>query len=265
MVGGEPGRALAEIPGFAGASVRERLSDGPTNASYLVERNGQRYVLRLDKAAVDRLGLDRQRERRAVELAARAGLTPPLLYTGPGVALRHWLPGRSWGRAALTRPCNLDRLAAVLRSLHEVPGDAGPFDPLVAARHYAARLGTPAAQVILDRAEGLAAGAGGGSSRRVLCHNDLVSENIFETDQGQLLLIDWEYAGTGEALFDLAVVVQHHGLDAALSAGFLDAYLGRSATDPERERLAGQRALYQCLLDLWNMVSAPGAHGPTAG
>ncbi len=52
--------------------------------------------------------------------------------------------------------------------------------------------------------------------------------------------------------FDLAVVVQHHALDPALSRGFLDAYLGRPAVRWDKKQLALQCEFYACLLQLWN-------------
>ena len=48
---------LGGVPGFETASVRAVLSDGPTNASYRVERDGMDLVLRVDKPAAAELGL----------------------------------------------------------------------------------------------------------------------------------------------------------------------------------------------------------------
>ena len=50
---------LGGDPGFETASVLADLSDGPTNASYRVERGGADFVLRVDKPAATELGLDR--------------------------------------------------------------------------------------------------------------------------------------------------------------------------------------------------------------
>jgi len=47
----------------------------------------------------------------------------------------------------------------------------------------------------------------------VLCHHDLIPENILETDDG-LVLLDWEYASLGHPDFDQRYV--RHCLDSHL-------------------------------------------------
>ena len=42
-------QALATIPGFSGASIGSRLSNGPTNTSFQIELASEHYVLRVDK------------------------------------------------------------------------------------------------------------------------------------------------------------------------------------------------------------------------
>jgi thiamine kinase-like enzyme len=76
---------------------------------------------------------------------------------------------------------------------------------------------------------------------------------MIETEGQGLLLIDWEYTGTGDPMFDLAVVIRHHELDAGLAQGFLEAYLQRAATPEESEHLSCQCRFYGHLLELWNL------------
>ena len=71
------------------------------------------------------------------------------------------------------------------------------------------------------------------------------------------MLIDWEFAGTGDAFFDLAVVVQHHELKARLVEDFLGAYLDRSVTETDRQRLEAHREFYRLLLELWMLRVTP--------
>ncbi|MEJ2383752.1 MAG: phosphotransferase, partial [Xanthomonadales bacterium] len=114
---------LAGIPGFEAAVVRAVLSDGPTNASYRVERGGAEFVLRVDKPAATELGLDRVAEQRVLEALTAAGWIEAPLYsnTADGVLLRRFVPGRTWTRADMTRPDSLARLAVRLRDLHALP------------------------------------------------------------------------------------------------------------------------------------------------
>jgi len=257
-------QALSVIPGFTGARVETQLSDGPTNASYLLEQAGAQYVLRLDKPDAAKLGLNRANEKLVCQIVADAGLAPEPLYFDPdaGIYLRRYLKGRSWIVSDLDSLVNLERLARLLRELHSLAPVGTAFDPLAAARRYTAQLGSEKSRAILRRAEELMRQLTADTAGLALCHNDLVCHNVLESER--LMLIDWEYAGIGDPFFDLAVVVRHHDLDEKSAHDFLDAYLGRSASAREVEQLELQCDFYACLLELWKqIVGAPeGINGP---
>lgn len=249
-------QVLTRIPGLEGATIDAQLSDGPTNASFRVQHRSGKYVLRLDKPGAAKLGLNRASELEVYRVVAAAGLAPEPVYfeAAAGVFLRPWLEGRSWTTRDLESPASLGRLAALLRELHALPAAGRPFDPMAALRRYAARLDNKESSRTLGQAERLVRSIKKHPRTSVLCHNDLVCHNVLE-GKG-LFLIDWEYAGLGDPYFDLAVVVQHHGLDRSLEHLFLEAYLERPATAGERDHLELQSAFYACLLNLWNPVVA---------
>ena len=140
-------------------------------------------------------------------------------------------------------------LALLLRSLHALPAVGRAFKPLKAAGRYARQIGTVDAGKLFERAA--LAHTLIEPYTPVLCHNDLFCENIIECDG--LTLIDWEYAGPGDPFFDLAIVVQHHGLKAGPAGHLLWAYLQHEPRRADHERLAKQCRFYQALLDLWNL------------
>ena len=249
-------QVLDVIPGFAGSRVESQLSDGPTNASYLLEQAGAQYVLRLDKPDATKLGLNRSNEKQVCKVVADAGLAPEPLYfdSHAGIYLRRYLPGRSWVDSDLDNPGNLERLARLLRELHGLAAIGAAFDPLTAARRYTAQLVSERSRSILHRSEELMQQITAGSMGPALCHNDLVCQNVLEGER--LMLIDWEYAGIGDPFFDLAVVVQHHDLGKKSAHGFLNAYLGRTASASELKHLELQCDFYACLLELWEMATS---------
>lgn len=250
--------ALAAIPGMAAARVRARLSDGPTNSSYHVAKDGEDFVLRVDKPEAAALGLNRANEMQVCKAVAAAGLAPEPVYFdhAAGVFMRRFLPGRSWLEPDLARPGNLARLAVRLQSLHSLAPVGVEFDPLAAVRRYTGNLNTEQARVISRRAERLMRRINLSPPDRRLCHNDLVCQNVLETgEQGsrRLMLIDWEYSAVGDPYFDLAVVVRHHGLDRKLAIDFLQTYLDGPATTDAVSRLERQCDFYACLLELWRL------------
>jgi len=256
-------KILDRLPGTRGGHVVRLLADGPTNVTWLVKANGQRHVLRLDKAEARALGLNRENERAVCDVAAAAGLTPAYTHCdlAGGIWLRPYVAGRCLDRDALHEPAVLTGLAGLLQRLHRLPPLGHRFDPAAAARRYAHQLGTTAADSLAERVGRIHAAAGQDSQPGALCHNDLVAENILETADRGLLLIDWEYAAVGDPYFDLAVVVRHHALPDALAEHFLAAYLDGAVSDQARERLALQCELYGCLLDLWQLRVGPAGSG----
>jgi thiamine kinase len=240
---------LAAIPGFSDARISERLPGGVASRSYRVERGEEYFVLRVDTPQARRLGLDRRSEQEVCEAIAKAGLGPSPLFSDAdhGVCLRRFLPGRAWTPADLLRAENLQRLAGLLRRLHAVPSAGKAFDPLAHAVLYANQIATPKARDMLaavQRAHALIE-----PSVPALCHNDLLAQNVLESDT--LMLIDWEFAGMGDAYFDLAVVTGHHELPELLVDEFLRAYLARPAVNADRQRLQRQQEFYRSLLELW--------------
>jgi thiamine kinase-like enzyme len=223
-----------------------------------VQRDQQRFVLRLDKPEAARLGLDRRSEQRAQEAAAGAGIGPKTRHFDleNGVMLRCFVSGRSWTVSDLENPANVQRLAHLLRAVHRLPAaSVGRYDPAGAARRYARELGTPRAWALSSEVEACSDRIAGFAPPGRLCHNDLVCQNIIDGER--LMLIDWEYAGLGDPFFDLAVVIRHHGLGGESASAFHESYLGRPAREEESVRLETQQALYQALLDLWLLRTEP--------
>jgi thiamine kinase-like enzyme len=85
-----------------------------------------------------------------------------------------------------------------------------------------------------------------------LCHNDLLNANFL--DDGGLRILDWEYAGMGDATFDLANFAVHHELGPDEQAALLREYYDQP---PTRARLARLR-LMQIASDfreaMWGIV-----------
>jgi len=84
-----------------------------------------------------------------------------------------------------------------------------------------------------------------------LCHNDVHYLNVVDAEP--LRLIDWEYAGLGEPLFDLASVCVYHDYSTEERDRLLSAYL-QAPPDSHRDRLAKCCWLFEYVRDLWSAV-----------
>jgi thiamine kinase-like enzyme len=241
----DPGRVLASIPGWRGASYRE-LPGGLTNTTLLAEKDGRRAVLKIDDAPRQPPYNSRHDEARIQERAAAIGRATGTLYVADTVLLSEWAEGAVWTRDQFDDDKNLARLGRALREIHELSLTGRTFDAAGAARLYASRVHAAdrdAARQHLAVVESAPA-----PTNLRCCHNDLVAENIVSAPEVRFL--DWEYACDNDPLFDIAVVVAHHGLSDRQAGLLLDACFDGDGGS-FRERLDDQVRLYHALNWLW--------------
>lgn len=87
-----------------------------------------------------------------------------------------------------------------------------------------------------------------------LCHNDMLPANILD-DGRRVWLVDWEYAGFGHPLFDLAGVSANCQFTASLDAAFLAAYRESEGADSRDIReLRILKAMSLLREALWSVI-----------
>jgi len=246
------------------------FSGGHSNRNFLVRYGRQRLVVRLPDADGIRFGVDREAERRALELADRLGLGAPVLYCDPptGTLITSYLDSRPLRIKGMGADHAIDRLAAALRLLHSQAVDLPRVDVAERVRGYAREIQAGGDPRHWARARGWIE-----ASRRVLeqyrfsrwkdglCHHDLVAQNILDVG-GQIRFIDWEYAGRGDPFFDLATVAEEHGFEVLDRQRLLLAYgeFGAEAL----ERLYRARILHRLLGALWYLLRLRRVRTPDA-
>ena len=246
-----PAEALSRIPGWDGSAVAcTELNGGLTNRTHLVEREGQKCILRLDAEHTYLYGLNRRRERSILVQAVDSGLAPEVIFfdVDAGILVTAFIPGRSWEVSDLDDYANIEALSALLREVHALPTCGSDFDAGRVARRYVDNLtahdrlhafGVRCQEIIESIDE---------SGVSCCCHNDLVVENVICASR--LMLIDWEYACDNDPLFDLASLISYHDLSDRKAQALLSAYAG--GTDPAmKELLDEQVRLYDSILWLW--------------
>jgi thiamine kinase-like enzyme len=238
------------------------LTGGITNRNYGVEQtDGQRFAVRLGQD-IPAHGVMRFNEQAAAQAAAKAGISPKIHYTAPGVLISRLLPGRSLTPDEIRLPENRSRVVALLKACH---GGMAEFlrGPLMAFwvfhinRSYIADL-LEAGSRIADHLPELTnlnhwLEKTIGRVELVFAHNDLLAGNIFD-DGARLWLLDWDYAGFNTPLFDLANLSSNNGFSPDDDAALLGDYYG-----PEGKDFAHALELMKCasLLreTLWSAVS----------
>jgi len=255
-----PPHVLERVPGCEGGQppiAVARSSGGSVNTTWRVVTSAGRFVVRLHGEDPAALGIDRTREARLHAAAARADLAPALVYADPGGAflITELLEGRPWKPGDFADPACLTRIAGTLKVLHSLPPPAVPrFDPAAILRRHVERIvqAEPSAaaelEALLARALAVLNALEGEGRTPCIVHNDLHHSNVIGWERPRL--IDWEYAGVADPLFDLACVHAYYPQSARFDRLLLEETgLARAAT-PESLRLAGW--LFVLLAYLWH-------------
>ncbi|WNS45954.1 phosphotransferase [Paenibacillus sp. MMS20-IR301] len=210
----------------------EYQQDGLTNQNYIIKNGPDRLALRISGSNADRLGINREAELAAMQAAAAIGVGAEIVYfsTETGHMITKVIEGRKWSDADAGTAVNMKRIADTLRKVHEMPAipfEFSPYRDIEDRIRYCGlhQLGLPGdLDKLLDKLAAIEeARAAEGLLHGALCHNDPFPNNFL--DDGNVRLIDWEYAGMGDILFDLACVCASYS--PAQKESFLTHYFGQ--------------------------------------
>ncbi len=257
----DPVQRIRALSLWRGAVAPERLEGGLSNHNFLVRDGAESYVVRLVGGDDFCHGIVRDREVAVSRAAHSAGIAPELVLAEAGLLVLRFVPGRALGEDDLRSPAMLARVAELLRSCHRdvaahLRGPAPCFWVFHALRDYLAQLDvqgslagrTERLRRIVTRLERAV-----GPTRLALTHNDLMPGNIID-DGRRLWLIDWEFAGFGAPLFDLASLAVDNGIDEAGQARLLAFYFGRPAGAALLRRFAAMVIAAELREALWARI-----------
>ena len=258
-------KIAAEALGVAGDSIlsSEPIKHGLTNESWLVRAARDEVVVRISNTSEDALQIDRQSEALVLAAVDESGIGAEVILCDPArrVLVTRYL-GETWAEGDAVQAENIQRLGQLFRRLHRVPAPAGVrrlelSDSLEGYFRTLEQRGLQPALVtkaLRERALQVATKLRENSAA-TLCHNDVHHLNV--TDDGKLRLIDWEYSGVGQRLFDLASVCVYHKYDKSQREQLLGAYTSLTEiTTWHRLELACW--LFDYVRDLWMAVRESG-------
>ncbi len=249
---------VTALPFWRGTPTGERLSGGLSNEIWKVTDDAGPHVVRLGRDYPFH-HVDRAREVMTARAAHAAGFGPEVRYAAPGVMVTAYIGARTWGPEDVR--ADPERIARLLRDFHlrMAAGISGPaflFWPFHVVRDYVRTLGgTPHEGVTgpflslsdeMERAQV--------PLPIIFGHHDLLPANFLD-DGRRLWLIDYEYAGFGTALFDLAGAASNAEMAPDAAQALLAAYFG-SASDPALHRAFDAMQVASLLREtLWAYVS----------
>lgn len=201
---------LAESPRWQLGRITQHtpLHGGLTNQNHLLETASDRFVLRINNPNPERFGINRATEAAILNTIAGQSFAPAIVYTCPQhrYLISHFIAGKSFAQTAPSA----DEREALVDIIHRYQQLAHTGSTINYAHHLRNYYQLLAAEGKVDATLAadwqafapLLSAFEQSQWQPVLCHHDLVPENILRSDTG-LKIIDWEYASNGHPQFDL--------------------------------------------------------------
>lgn len=240
---------------------------GMTNHSYKITReDGQEYLVRIPGDGTEEM-INRLDERKSTELACNLGIDSPMLYFGDDgrKVMRFIHDPQPMNEEVMRRRENLLQAAEIFHRLHTCGVDTGVrFEVFEMAALYEKIIREGGVAFYDDYEEVKktvmdikAEVDQNGEAPKVPCHNDSLMGNWVLDGDGKLYLIDWEYSGMNEAMWDLSCLSIEADYTPENDRELLAAYYGRETKVDEKKRFVAAKLYVDYLWTLWGLTRVP--------
>ena len=253
--------AIARVPQWANEENLKisPLTGGITNENFRIEVNGDLFVLRIPGADTELLGIDRAVECTVSQMVGEIGIGPKVFYViePEGYLATSFIEGKLPSPKELGTKENIRRVAETIARVHKldpIPETFSPFRVVEDSAEIARRFNVDFPDNFSWLVEQMNAAENALKKTPFtpkLCHNDLLNANFL--DDGQIRILDWEYAGMGDPLFDLANFSVHHQFTDEQDSWLLEAYFGE-VSDSNWARLEILKIISDFREAMWAMV-----------
>jgi len=254
---------LALFPGTRPDALTIDRLGGQTNRVYRIGNGTDALCLRLPGKGTEEY-INRRVEMVAAEATASAGVSPEVIHFDPevGVMVTRFIADAVTMSPALfaSRPGAPERAGRAFRKLH----DSGAvfdfrFELFSMIDTYLGIL----ANKSVSFPEGYYRGLREAEAVRTAlathpvalrpCHCDPLAENFLDTGD-RMWIVDWEYSGMNDPMWDLGDLSVEANLDAAREEAMLTAYFGGEAKPSDRGRMVIFKAMCDLLWTLWGLI-----------
>ncbi|WP_227765584.1 choline kinase family protein [Zhaonella formicivorans] len=259
-------KMISEIPCFSDKNARinriEVLPGGLTNFNFKVTIDGVTYALRIAGDGTMEY-LDRPGEKHNAQIMSDLGINAPIIYydetTGNQVC-KYIDDSITLHIPDMQQEKYLSKAAKVFKKYHDCGKQfKAHFDPLKEADVYRKLLieknfdfyeGAEKMEEYLERIKKAYAKH---PPKLAPCHNDPLCENWLD-DNKNFYLIDWEYAGMNDPMFDLGALSLEASLTPEQERFLLTEYYGRDITEQEYGSLVINKFLCDALWSYWAVL-----------
>ena len=257
--------ALRKAPEFQGVEAADSITrlGGLTNLVHRVDLGGKSVVVRIPGVGTEAY-IDRAIESHNARAAALAGVSPDVVYADvdSGLMITETVLNVETMTPDLfkSRAGSPERAGAALAKLHN-SGEVFQFrfELFEVIDDYLNVLSTKKVSFpegyhdVVAAAEPVKRVLAQADLRLAPCHCDPLCENFL--DDGEIMwIVDWEYSGMNDPLWDLGDLSVEAGMDAGQDMEMMAAYFGRLPTEAEQGRLVIYKAMCDLLWTLWGLI-----------
>ncbi len=238
---------------------------GLTNRTYKVTALGEDYVVRIPGEGTEEL-INRRDEMVNTRLACDLGVDAELLYFGEdgSKVTRYIKDAVTMSSETLKTDENIKRMADIFKKVHTSGVNTGvPFEVFEMAGGYEKIISDnnvpmyddydeikKHVMAVKNEIDALI------NAEKVPCHNDPLCENWVLGGE-RMYLIDWEYAGMNDGMWDVADVSIEAGFDAVCDEKLLTAYLGKAPGEKDKKHFLASKIYVDYLWTLWAKTRVP--------
>lgn len=234
---------------------------GMTNVNYQAKIRGEHFIVRLPGKGTDEL-IDRKIEAENLAFATSLGINPEYIYfdVQEGIKITRKINGAIPLTPSMAKKPHF--IEAVIKIFHKLHQANEPmknkfelfrlmehYEQLVKQHHH--EIWSQYEKLKPDLAKLISAYQADGGVKKVPCHIDPIYTNFILDKEQTLFLIDWEYSGMFDPLWDIAAFSIECHLSRAEEEDFFARYLQREPTEKEWNHLLLHKIFQDYLWSLW--------------
>ena len=236
------------------------LEGGITNLNFLVNHGDDKLVVRLGQDIPEHL-VFRSNEINVSKAAYEIGVSPKLIHSELGVLVLEFIESQTLDPKGVQK--NLERIMPVIKKIHhEIPnflsGQPAMFWVFHVIKYYANFLRSNHSSHqdkihdLLQKASKLEKLS---SPREIVFgHNDFLAANFLD-DGSKIWVVDWEYGGFNDPLFDIGGLASNNDFSQDLEKEALEMYYEKPLTNDVLSKYNSMKTASLLRETMWSMVS----------
>lgn len=236
---------------------------GMSNKNFKVTKGKLEYVLRVPGNGSEGMVVRSNEEHNSMQ-ACKMGINPPIRYFNAktGIKLADFVKNaETLNGATIQRPSSMKKIVKIFQTLHHSHVRFGnEFNVFNEIRNY---------ERLLEECNGTMYEGYEDHREKVLrledylnklgvsikpCHNDLVAENFLKAEDGTIYLIDWEYSGMNDPMWDIAALFLENNFSEENQDYFLSHYFNGNEPENARKKIFVYQILMDWLWSLWTVI-----------